>query len=133
MRKHILRFLNARVSLPSWMLALSSAGIAFIILFYFATNPVGLGAFGTALAFNGVIWTLLLCAGTSATILGLIWARFRLLLRWGAFLSFAMWIFGGLAFILAGQAVTTFIVVLPWLLFYAYVYLASFFRDETGI
>lgn len=128
----VLRFLNARVSLPSWMLALSSTALSLIAIGLILFGS-GLGTFGAALLFNGALWASLLAIGSTATVIGLIVKRAWLLLRWGAFLSFLMWIFGGLAFILSGQAITTFVVVLPWLLFYMYVYLASHFRDETGI
>lgn len=114
------------------MLALSSAGLAYIAIFLILTGT-GLGPFGTALLFNGLLWSVLLALGATMTVAGMIWKRLCFWLRWGSFLSFSMWIFGGLAFILAGQAITTFVVVIPWLIFYAYIYLASFFRDETGI
>lgn len=130
-RNAILRFLNARVSFPSWMLALSSMGIAYIALFllFFST----LGPFGAALPFSGYLWAPLLTVSTTATVVGLIWIRRVFLLKWGAFISFLMWVMGAIAFTTSGQIITAVIVALPWLLFYAYVYLASFFRDETGI
>lgn len=131
-RKAILRFLNARVSLPSWMLALSSAGLAYIAIFLILVGT-GLGTFGAALLFDGLLWSGLLALGSTSAIVGMIWKSRTFWLRWGAFLAFAMLVFGGIAFVLAGQTVTTIIVVVPWLLFYAYIYLASFFRNETGI
>jgi hypothetical protein len=101
-----------------------------LVLVVFGT---GLGPFGASLLLGGYVWTILSAIGDTAVVIGLVRKRADHLLRWGSFLSFAMWIFGGLAFVLSGQAATTFIVVIPWLLFYAYTYLASFFRDETGI
>lgn len=128
----VLRFLNARVSLPSWMLALSSMGIAYIAAALMLFGP-GLEEFGKGLPFEGYMWTPLLCIGTTATVIGLAFVKRVFLLKYGAFLSFLMWIFGGIAFATTGQMITAIIVALPWLIFYAYVYLASFFRDETGI
>jgi hypothetical protein len=128
----VLKFLNARVSFPSWILALSSAGIAYIALFLLLFGS-GLGAFGEELILGALLWSSLMVVSTTATIIGLIFAKRIWLLRSGAFFSFTLWIFGALAFALAGQAITSVIVVIPWLLFYAYVYLASFFRQQTGL
>ena len=75
----------------------------------------------------------MILVGTSAVILAFLFKRMVFLLRWGAFLAFLMWVFGAIAFASSGQAITAFVVALPWILFYAYVYLASFFREETGI
>lgn len=132
-RNVVLRFLNARVSFPSWMLALSSMGIAYIALFLLFFGPIGLGPFGAALPFSGYMWAPLITASTTATVVGLIWIRRVFLLKYGAFVSFMMWILGGFAFATSGQLITAIIVATPWALFYAYVYLASFFREETGI
>lgn len=128
----VLRFLNARVSLPSWMLALSSAALGYIALFLLL-NGTGLGTFGEGLLFSAIVWVILEIIGSTATIVGLMVRKATLFLRWGAFLSFLMWIFGGVSFAVTGQAITAAVVVAPWLIFYAYVYLASFFRDATGI
>jgi len=115
------------------MLALSSMGIAYIALFLLLFTATGLGPFGAALPFSGYMWAPLITVSTSATIVGLIWMKRVFLLRYGAFVSFIMWILGGIAFATSGQVITAVIVAAPWLLFYAYVYLASFFRDQTGI
>ena len=132
-RRLILRMLNARISVPSWMLALSSAGLAWAALILLLFGSIGLGTFGAALPFTGFIWVPLLLLGTNATVFGMLFQRAHKALVYGSFLSFAMWIFGAIAFIASGQALTAGVVVLPWLIFYAYIYLASFFRDETGI
>lgn len=132
-RLFILRLLNARVSLPSWMLALSSAALAWAAMFLLFFTAAGLGPFGAALPVTGFLWTPLIFLATTATVVGLVWVRRINFLRYGAFGSFVLWIFGGVAFIASGQALTAGVVILPWLIFYAYIYLASFFRDETGI
>lgn len=133
LRNAVLRFLNARVSLPSWLFALSSAGLAWAAMFLLIFGPIGLGAFGAALPFTGWLWAPLLFLSTNATIIGLLFTKRVAFLKYGAFASFLLWIFGALAFIASGQALTAAVVATPWTLFYAYAYLASHFRDETGI
>jgi len=114
------------------MLALSSAALGYIALFLLLTGT-GLGTFGEGLFLSGAIWVPLEIIGATSVIIGLIARRATLFLRWGAFLSFILWVFGAMSFVISGQAITSFVVVGPWLVFYAYVYLASFFRDATGI
>lgn len=133
LRLLVLRVLNARISVPSWMLALSSAGLAWIAAFLLLFGTIGLGPFGVALPFSGNLWVPLLLLGTNATVYGMVRRKANRALEWGSFLSFIMWVFGGVAFLGSGQAVTFFVVVCPWLIFYAYIYLASHFRDETGL
>jgi hypothetical protein len=115
------------------MLALSSMATAYIALALLIFSPEGLGPFGDALPFDGFMWAPLLVVATTATVIGLIWQRRERFLRYGAFVSFLMWVLGGIAFVLSGEVISLVIIALPWLLFYAYVYLASHFRDQTGI
>lgn len=128
----VLRLLNARVSIPSWMLAISSAALGYIALFLLLFGS-GLGAFGEGLFLSGGIWVPLEIIASTATIIGLIVKRATFFLRWGAFFSFILWVFGCISFAITGNIITSVVVVAPWLIFYAYVYLASFFRDTTGI
>jgi len=102
-------------------------------MFLLIFNPLGLGTFGAALPFSGWLWAPLLFLSTNTTIVGLIFTKRVFLLKYGSFASFLLWIFGALAFIVSGQALTAALVASPWMLFYAYAYLASHYRDETGI
>lgn len=132
-RHAVLTFLNARVSFPSWMLAINSMITAYISLglLLFATG--GLGAFGAALPFSGYLWAPLLTASTTATVVGLLWIERVIILRYGAFVSFCMWTLAGISFVIQGELISLVVFGLPFMLFYAYVYLASFFRDKAGI
>jgi hypothetical protein len=115
------------------MLATSSFALALICLYYLGFVPAGLGAFGAALPFNGWFWAPTLTIASTSTLAGMIWIKHVLLLRYGAFVSFLMWVLGGMAFVLSNAVALAAVMALPWALFYAYVYLASFFREQTGI
>ena len=132
-RRIVLRVLNARISVPSWMLGLSSALLSWAVLFFMVFNPAEVAPLVAALPFSGWIWVPFLVLGTTATIYGMM--RYKALpwLKFGSFLSFIMWIFGGVAFWASGSALTFWVVVLPWMIFYAYTYLAAHFRDEIGL
>jgi hypothetical protein len=132
-RHAILRLLNARVSLPSWMFALSACGISYIALYLLYFTPGGLEEFGKALPIDSYVWTVVTVIATTMTVLGLMFTKAPVLLRWGSFASFLAWLMGGFAFATSGQAITAVIVALPWIIFYIYAHLASYFRDETGI
>lgn len=131
-RTNILRMLNARISPPSWMLALSSCALAWFAGFLIVFGP-GLEEFGEALPVDGYIWVPSLIVTTTATVIGMFIKKRTAFLKYGAFGSFCAWIFGGMGFVESGQTLTAVVVVAPWMLFYAYVYLASLFRDETGL
>jgi hypothetical protein len=49
--------------------------------------------------------------------------------RWGAMISFCMWVFGAFAFYLTGGIYNVIIFAAPMLVFWFYKYLASYVRE----
>lgn len=76
----VLRFLNARVSLPTWVLALSSTALSLIAVTLVLFGS-GLGPFGESLAFSGLLWASLLAIGSLAVVAGLIVTKAWFVLR----------------------------------------------------
>jgi hypothetical protein len=132
-RLAILRFLNARISFPSWMLALSSCALAWVALFLLATTDEGLMEFGDALPVDGWFWAGTLAVANTLVIVSFLYVKAERLMRYSSFVSAMMWVLGGIAFATSGQKLTAVVVALPWFAFYGYVYLASYFRERTGI
>ena len=91
-------------------------------------NPeVAHSPFANKLVIDLLPWAVLVTVGNLLTIIGVL-TRVKLSTQIGAMLAFCMWVFGSISFCLTGQATTFLVITLPYLLFFAYVYLASFFR-----
>lgn len=105
--------------MPSYLIVLSSLALSLYALV--EVSKVSLSDFGQAVIIGYVPWVIVLFIGNIITVIGLIlrngWA-----VKWGAFLSFIMWVFGGIAFLIEHQGLTAVVVILPYLIEYAYLY-----------
>lgn len=128
MRQRLLAIVNAKYTVPTWLWNISSTALAAVVLLWSLTNPsADLDAFTSSLILNGVLWSALLVFGGILAGIGMA-ANIPWFVRTGAMLNFCMWIFGTIAFAGAG-GVNVIIFSLPVLIYYAYLYLASFLRN----
>jgi hypothetical protein len=127
-RSGLIRFVNAKYSLPSWLWAIASTIVGAAIVAYAIFNPAVLTEFVKYLVLDGWIWGPVLTLGGLIAMIGMAkdWARW---VRVGAFSSFCMWIFGSIAFFFTGGIVNVLIFAGPMLVFWAYKYLASYVRE----
>ena len=133
MKSALLKIIDAEVSVPTWILLFISTGIALVMLAYVVTQPTRLEEFTNALPlFDGLLWTALL--SISALLTGLFLALKRH--KWASyssFSSFCLWVFGALSFwAIEGQS-TVILIVLPLLVFHAYLFLGPVLRDRNGL
>ena len=126
----IFKIINARVSVPTWLMLFSSTAIALLADLVAFTR--GDKAFDSMPYVSMEAWALVLTIGALGIIVGMstkkVWA-----LRAGAMVSFLGWLWGSLVFALNGQSITVVVVTLPWLAFYVYLYIASYFRTTIGL
>jgi hypothetical protein len=127
-RRFMIRLVNAKYSVPSWLWALASTSVGLLILFYAITNPVLIAEFVKPLPFEGFVWGSLLGGAGVVAMLGMGLDKARLV-RIGSFLSFCMWIFGAVSFYAAGGIGNIIIFAGPMLIYWAYKYLASYVRE----
>lgn len=128
----ILRILDARVSVSTWLWAAVSLAVGVIVLLMTAAGSPDIAEFQKALPFEGWVWGASLVAGALTTIYAL-WKNKRGALRIGSGASLAMWVFGLVSFVLSGEAVSVVIIGLPYLAFFTYLFLASTFRTRRGL
>lgn len=128
----LLKILDAKVSVSTWLWALLSWVTGAIVLLMVAVSSPEIADFQSALPFSGWAWGMALVVGASAVIYGL-WKSKRKTVRVGAGISLAMWVFGLVSFILTGEAVSVVIIGLPYLVFFSYLFLASTFRTRRGL
>jgi hypothetical protein len=126
-RKVLLRFINARYSLPTWLWVLASTFVGFLVFQYSLVKDPEVAQFAEALPFGGIVWGgLLTLAGLSSMIA---MARHKNKhMRHASMTSFILWIFGAIAFAQDGIA-NVLIFAGPMVLFWAYKYLATFVRE----
>ena len=129
--RKILRLINARYSLPTYLWAfVSTAFGAIILLFLYQGDPVVKESL-RVLPFDGWAWSSVLTLGGLCAIVGM--ARYRLqLVRWGAMASFIAWLFGcGVFYKSEGGVANIIIFGAPLLVFWAYKYMASYIRERN--
>ena len=129
-RRLMIRLVNAKYSVPSWLWAIASTSVGALVLLYSITNPALVAAFVAPLPFHGWVWAPLLTFGGLCAMLGMAKDKSSLV-RLGAFVSFLMWIFGALTFYASGGIGNIIIFAGPMLVYWAYKYLASYVREFT--
>lgn len=133
MKNALLKIIDAEVSVPTWILLFISTGIAAVMAVYIVTRPEQLAAFNNALLiFDGVLWASLL---TIACVMTGIFLSVRNH-KWSSYCSFAsfcLWVFGALSFWAIGSPATVVLLVLPLLVFHAYLFLGPVLRDRNGL
>ena len=130
-RVFLLKLINARYSLPSWLWASSSAFIGLIALLLSIFSPSVTAYFTDAVAL-GVLWPPFIFISSTLAMYGMATLKFRVV-RYASFASFVLWIFGCTAFILTGGVISVMIFGGQILLFWAYKYLASYVRLEDRV
>lgn len=127
-RRFMLRLVNAKYSLPSWLWALASTAFAAVILMYLVVNPALVAEFVAPLPFHGWAWAILLAFGGVLAMFGMALDKPKFV-RIGSFLSFCMWIFGAITLYISGGIGNIIIFAGPMLIYWAYKYLASYVRE----
>lgn len=127
--KVISRMLNARYSLPTWILVVMSIMTGITIGVIAISDPPSATIFLEALPFDGLVWGPLLAASGVTAVVGMIKHKNKIV-RIGAFASFCLWVFGTFAFATASILNVLFLPI-PMLVFWSYKYLASFVREEN--
>ena len=130
----VLRILNSRFSVASWIL--NGIGLASgLLLLSILYGPVDNETlrFMAALPFlNAYVWTYALIATAITKLVGMAFGLDRVV-HWGAFTAFVLWIFGLTAFIAIGNTATVVLIAAPLVLFNIYLFLATSFRDRIQV
>ena len=125
----MLKVINARYSIPTWLWVFASLALAVIVGIYALIDPDRVAPFLNPLPFDGWIWVPTLVIGSLLTMFGMARNMVKTI-RVGAFFSFVMWIFGAISFGLTeGGFANVIIFAAPMLMVYAYIYLATYVRD----
>lgn len=127
MSRLLRRIIEADITVPTYLFILSSLALGIMALMGAFRPEVSNSPFATKLALDLLPWSLVLTIGNLLVLIGVM-VRSRLSVQVGAMLTFCMWVFGSISFCLTGQIPTFLVVTLPYLLFFAYIYLAAFFR-----
>lgn len=128
MRNLLVRFINARFSLPTWLWAFASTAVGLIVFQYSFVKDPAIASFSESLPFGGVLWGGAVAICGVSSMYGM--ARFsKWPLRFGSMGSFVLWVFGAISFARAGGLANVFIFAGPMLLFWAYKYLATYVRE----
>ena len=127
-RDRLIRIVNAKYSVPSWLFVIASTFVGVVILFYAISNPALIAPVVHYLPWDGLIWSSLMIFGGLLTMAGM--ARdYYPAVRWGSLLSACMWIFGNITVYLAGGIGNILIFAGPILIFWVYKYVASYVRE----
>ena len=133
-RLRLIKIVNARYSVPTWLWVVASTVAGVIILVGSLTLPAATLAadpFLSALPINGIVWGGLLTASGFVNMYGM--ARLKLrVVKWTAFICFCLWVFGVIAFWLTGVANVA-LFAGPMLSFWAYKYIASHIREQNNL
>lgn len=127
MSRWLRKLIDSRITVPTYLFLLSSLTLGLVGVLGGFNPEVSHSPFADRLVIGLLPWALLVTVGNLLTIIGIL-SRNRLSVQIGAFLAFCMWVFGSISFCLTGQVATFLVITLPYLLFFGYVYLASFFR-----
>lgn len=122
------RIVNAKYSLPTWLWVFASFFVGVIVLIYSLTNPALIIEFTKTLPFHGLAWSPLVVIGSLLTMVGMGRAN-EWLVRKSSILNFCLWVFGAVSFYAAGGIGNVLIFGAPMLIFWAYTYLAAYFRE----
>lgn len=127
MSKLLRRLIYSRIAVPTYLFLYSSLLLGLIGFVGVFQPDVSSSPFATKLALDLLPWALIVTVGNILTIIGVL-TRNRPAVQIGSMMAFCMWVFASISFCLTGQIPTFLVIILPYLLFFAYMYLAAFFR-----
>jgi len=129
-RQFIRRIINARYSVSSWLWIIVSTISASMMLILIATgdNNPEMAEFLSKLPLNGYLWAGGLVVTGLFKMFGMAFHKDRAV-SWGALIAFCLWVFGLLTFIFIGNAATVILLILPIMIFNAYLFLGATLRD----
>lgn len=119
--------IDSNITVPTYLLIMSSMVLGVLGLIGAFQAEVSHSPFATRLLLDILPWSVLLTVGNLLVLLGIL-VKSRLTVQVGSMLAFCMWVFGSISFCLTGQFTTFLVITLPYLIFFAYIYLAAFFR-----
>lgn len=122
--KILLKIINARVSVPSFMWVLSSLVVACYIFHVHA--ELALTPFGQKLILGPLYWSVTLVVSDLICLIGMIVLSNKIpLVRIGAIVSFMMWVFGNLSIYQVAGWNLIMAWTVPYIFQYAYMFLAA--------
>lgn len=119
--------IDSKITVPTYLFILSSLLLGVIGLVGAFQTEVSSSPFATRLLLDILPWSVLLTVGNLLVLMGIL-IKSRFSVQVGSMLAFCMWVFGSISFCLTGQFTTFLVITLPYLIFFAYIYLAAFFR-----
>jgi hypothetical protein len=130
--KNFLRgIINARYSVSSWLWILVSTASAIILLLLISSQPhdPDTAEFLSKLPLNGYAWTVGLTITGFVKMFGMAFHKDKAV-AYGAFFAFCLWVFGFLTFIFVGNTITVILLILPIMVFNAYLFLGATLREH---
>lgn len=129
LRQFIRRIINARYSVSSWLWIIVSTFAAVIMFLQLNDNSPETVEFLSNLPLNGYVWTGGLITTGLIKMYGMAFSK-DFAVRCGSFIAFCLWVFGLITFCIVGNAVTVILLIIPILLFNAYLFLSATLREE---
>jgi hypothetical protein len=129
-RQFIRRILNARYSVSSWLWIIVSTVSAAILLLMIIGGGPEVQDLLAHLPLNGYFWAGGLVATGLIKMYGMATGH-EVAVKWGSFVAFLLWVFGLLTFIFIGNAVTVILLILPIMIFNAYLFLGVTLRENN--
>lgn len=130
-RNGILRVLNARYSVSSWLwVIVSTLAATFMFATIYTGNDAALAAFSEAMPIDERFWVFMLVVTGLFKMYGM--ARdSRTAVAIGSFVAFCLWVFGLITFVILGSTQAVVLLILPILIFNAYLFLGVAFRERN--
>lgn len=134
MRKTLLRIIEAKYSVSTWILNAISLFSSAILVLAAVQGGKDVDEFAQALPLINVnAWAFLLALSALGVIIGLI-IDDRMTIAVASFVQFVLWVFGFFGFLFVGDSGTTIILlIIPFIVFYTYMFLAALLRDNRGL
>lgn len=102
----------------------------YILLIIQSGTEQGIDVFLESLPFNGTLWSSLLTFFGLVTAVGMA-GNWRGAVGTGSLVSFCLWVFGAISFVTIGEGPTVVLLLAPFLLFFAYLFLGATIRDRN--
>jgi hypothetical protein len=109
----------------------TATAIIMLVTIIDGSSP-GLSEFLSALPVNGFIWSGALIITGFTKIYGMAFRKDGVV-AYGSFIAFCLWVFGAIAFLLSGNAINVIILILPLMVFNAFLFLGALLREESQL